>query len=228
MLMRVMMLCLATLVFAFSASAQTTDYNIVIGASPVTSPPLQVIDMSRAKDGPYGPAPGKSIQVFLLDGLFGRQGPGDSRTLDVGIRRGLPHILMFEDGRWQPLRPVGRNYGYEIDFAQRMAKALPGETVGLIVGNGNRDEVLETASVAMEAMPCDVIAYVRLADSVLPKPLVSAQKKAQLSAPDLIIYDMSRYYDFNNSNRGRPEEIHEQSSLIFQEVLKRMKTNHKE
>ncbi len=41
--------------------------------------------------------------MFILDGLFGRSGPGASSQLPKQERLGSPHILMFEDGRWQPL-----------------------------------------------------------------------------------------------------------------------------
>jgi len=39
---------------------------------------------------------------------------------------------MFEDGKWQPLRPLIHRFGPEIAFAHEMAKAWPDETIGIV------------------------------------------------------------------------------------------------
>ena len=85
-----------------------------------------------APDESFGPAPGKKIQLFILSGQSNMVGQGLSAELPEEMKRGNGRVLMFEEGRWQPLRPLKRTFGPEITFAHAMAKAWPGETIGIV------------------------------------------------------------------------------------------------
>ena len=47
----------------------------------------------------------KPIKAFILAGQSNMVGWGDSTKLPNELRNGNDRVLMFEDGRWQPLRP---------------------------------------------------------------------------------------------------------------------------
>ena len=80
----------------------------------------------------YGPAEGKRIKVFILSGQSNMVGQGASYQLDDAAKRGNEKVLMFEQDKWQPLRPLRKNFGPEIAFGRRMARAWPDETLGII------------------------------------------------------------------------------------------------
>ena len=92
-----------------------------------------------------GYAADKPIKTFILAGQSNMVGWGDSTKLPDDLSKGKDRVLMFEDGKWQPLRPhqpankgqkrVGLtefSFGPEIAFAHEMAKAWPDETIGII------------------------------------------------------------------------------------------------
>ena len=162
----------AVILAAGVCHAQTADYHLGVGARVSPASPPEFIDMSWASGESCGPAAGKNIQMFVLAGLFGRQGQGESRELPEAERVGNTRILMFEDGRWQPLRPVGIRYGLELPFAMRMAWLHEGETIGVVVAEGANGDYFSKAAVAMKAVPCEFVACVRLnrnADVVPPE-----------------------------------------------------------
>ena len=87
----------------------------------------------------------KPIKAFILAGQSNMVGWGDSTKLPEDRRKGNDRVLMFENGKWQPLRPhepanqgqkrVGLaefHFGPEIAFGHEMAKAWPDETIGII------------------------------------------------------------------------------------------------
>jgi len=87
----------------------------------------------------------KPVKTFILAGQSNMVGWGDSTKLPDDLRKGNDRVLMFEDGKWQPLRPhaptnqgqrrVGLTefyFGPEIALGQEMAKAWPEETIGII------------------------------------------------------------------------------------------------
>jgi Ca2+-binding EF-hand superfamily protein len=87
----------------------------------------------------------KSIKAFICAGQSNMVGCGDSMKLPDDLRSGNNRVLMFEDGKWQPLRPhepafgaqkrIGLtefHFGPEIAFGHEMAKAWPDETIGVI------------------------------------------------------------------------------------------------
>ncbi len=87
----------------------------------------------------------KPIKTFICAGQSNMVGWGDSTKLPDDLRKGNDRVLMFEDGKWQPLRPhapanqgqrrVGLtefHFGPEIAFGREMAKAWPDETIGII------------------------------------------------------------------------------------------------
>ncbi len=80
----------------------------------------------------YGAAPGKKIKLFILSGQSNMGGQGMSAELPDNLLSPNDRILMFENGRWQPLRPLKHTFGPEISFAQRMAKKWPNETIGIV------------------------------------------------------------------------------------------------
>ena len=80
----------------------------------------------------YGPARGKKIKLFILSGQSNMVGQGASYQLDDAAKRGNERVLMFENGKWQPLRPLKKNFGPEIAFGREMARTWPGETIGIV------------------------------------------------------------------------------------------------
>ena len=91
---------------------------------------------------PTGP-----LQVFLLSGQSNMVGWGNSLELESVARFGHDkRLLMFEDGKWQPLKPHRLpsatqrerwgirefTFGPEIGFAAAMAEAWPGRRVGIV------------------------------------------------------------------------------------------------
>lgn len=83
-------------------------------------------------DKVYGPAKHKRIKLFILSGQSNMVGQGASYQLDDAAKRGNGRVLMFEQGKWQPLRPLKKNFGPEIAFGGRMAQAWPDETIGIV------------------------------------------------------------------------------------------------
>jgi hypothetical protein len=47
----------------------------------------------------------KKMKVFILSGQSGMAGFGRSHELPDALRKGHDRVLMFEDGKWQPLKP---------------------------------------------------------------------------------------------------------------------------
>ena len=80
----------------------------------------------------YGPARGMKIKVFILSGQSNMVGQGASYQFDDAAKRGNERVLMFESGKWQPLRPLRKNFGPEIAFGRRMAQAWPNETICIV------------------------------------------------------------------------------------------------
>jgi len=86
------------------------------------------IDESRI----YGPSEGKKIKLFILSGQSNMAGAGLSSELPQETVLGCDRLLMFHNGKWQPLRPLHPTFGPEIAFGYAMAKAWPDETVGIV------------------------------------------------------------------------------------------------
>ena len=87
----------------------------------------------------------KPVKTFILAGQSNMVGWGDSTKLPNDLRKGNDRVVMFENGEWQPLRPhapalpIQRphgltefHFGPEIAFGHELAKAFPGETIGII------------------------------------------------------------------------------------------------
>ena len=87
----------------------------------------------------------KPIKTFICAGQSNMVGYGDSTKLPADLRKGNDRVLMFENGKWQPLRPhkpaiqgqrrlglTEFSFGPEIAFGHEMAKAFPDETIGII------------------------------------------------------------------------------------------------
>ena len=95
--------------------------------------------------GKYGDAADKPLKVFILAGQSNMVGWGDSLKLPVQMRDGNERLLMFENGRWQTLKPFVKarknqqkfgmtefSFGPDIPFAHELAKAWPDETIGIV------------------------------------------------------------------------------------------------
>lgn len=87
----------------------------------------------------------KPIKTFICAGQSNMVGWGDSTKLPDELRNANDRVLMFEGGTWQPLKPHARafggqkkfgltefHFGPEIAFGHEMAKAWPGQTIGII------------------------------------------------------------------------------------------------
>lgn len=59
-------------------------------------------------------------------------GQGISTDLPEEMLKPAERLLMFENGTWQPLRPLTFRFGPEIAFGHAMAKAWPDETIGIV------------------------------------------------------------------------------------------------
>lgn len=80
----------------------------------------------------FGPQPGRKIKLFVLSGQSNMVGQGLSAELpDLQVTPN-ERILMFEDGKWQPLRPLKVTFGPEVTFAHAMAEHWPDETIGIV------------------------------------------------------------------------------------------------
>jgi hypothetical protein len=88
----------------------------------------------------------KKIKVFILSGQSNMVGWGNSTELPDELRDGTENKLMFEEGKWQKLKPhkttnekqrerftmTEFSFGPEISFATEISKAYPSETIGII------------------------------------------------------------------------------------------------
>jgi hypothetical protein len=87
----------------------------------------------------------KPLKVFILAGQSNMVGWGDSLQLPEEMRNGNDRVLMFENGKWQTLKPFAKarenqkkfgmtefSFGPEIPFAHELTKAWPDETIGII------------------------------------------------------------------------------------------------
>ena len=90
--------------------------------------------------------PEKKIKVFILSGQSNMVGWGNSMELPNNLWYGLENKLMFENGKWQKLKPHNKpnkgqqekgklsefSFGPEISFAEVISRSYPNETIGII------------------------------------------------------------------------------------------------
>lgn len=87
----------------------------------------------------------KKIKVFILSGQSNMVGWGEDSKLPNNLSDGDEHKLMFENGKWQKLKPfkpankgqkryglTGNTFGPEISLAEEISKSYPNETIGII------------------------------------------------------------------------------------------------
>jgi len=87
----------------------------------------------------------KKLKVFILSGQSNMVGWGEDSKLPDNLSNGDEHKLMFENGKWQKLKPfkpankgqtgyglTGNTFGPEISLAEEISKAYPNETIGII------------------------------------------------------------------------------------------------
>lgn len=90
-------------------------------------------------------AESKPLKVFILAGQSNMVGWGNSSELPRELQTGNDKVLMFENGKWQPLRPTKKaakyqqklglnefSFGPEIAFGHEMSKAWPDEQIGIV------------------------------------------------------------------------------------------------
>jgi Ca2+-binding EF-hand superfamily protein len=89
--------------------------------------------------------PTRRVKVFILAGQSNMVGWGDSRKLPEDLEQGSDKVLMFENGKWQPLKPIRKaqrnqqkfgmtefSFGPEIFFGHEMSTAWPNQTIGIV------------------------------------------------------------------------------------------------
>lgn len=133
---------------------------------------------------------GKKIKLFILSGQSNMLGQGLSKELEGDFPEALvpnERILMYENGKWQPLQPLIITFGPEIKFAHEMAKAWPNETIGIVkqsqggtgimawipqrtkdktdyIGEVNKGnlwiELTQKVKDAQKAAPCETVGFV--------------------------------------------------------------------
>jgi len=87
----------------------------------------------------------KTIKVFILSGQSNMVGWGEDSKLPDYLSNGDAHKLMFENGKWEILKPFkpsnkgqtkyglsGNTFGPEISLAEEISKSYPNETIGII------------------------------------------------------------------------------------------------
>lgn len=210
------------LLIASGAFAQTIEPHISFGMKPSRSTPPEVIDMSGLDSAVYGPMEGKRLQVFILWGEFGRQGQWLSRYLPEEDRAGRTGTLMFEDGQWQPLRPVGVRHGLEIPFGAKMAERMSNETLGIILVAGTRNDAITTATKAILAAPCDIVAFVRFNGQ--GKGIVDDAFKNRLGTPEILDIELPTIISCSPSDLDQLERIQDRGNMMSEAVLKRILT----
>lgn len=187
-----LILSLVVLLSATWAGAQTTGYHFRMGARPTQNMPPREVDMRWANGGPYGPAEGSMLQVFILAGKGWSEKKGETRQLPLATRAGSSRLLMFDDGRWQPLKPVTLQFGSEIGFGQFWAQELQSEAVGLILApSGVDDNLVAMASRALNMVPCLAVAVVTIG-SVDEKWIAQDILRTRLGAHDLQVVHLSQ------------------------------------
>ena len=228
--MKAKRLLISILLLLFAAGeghGQTSDYHLRVGASPVRDFPAQEIDMSGLDDVSYGPAEGKVLQVFVLWGAFGRRGAWPSKMLSRDIRAGKTNVLMFEDEKWQPLRPVGIRHGLEIPFGLRMGREMPGETVGIVAASGSLSELVGTLQKAGMAAPCRVVAFVQLRDASMGR-LEEGEIRNFFGGNDIVVVDMTPVIALPALGLARPESAYGKGDEMAELLLKILSEQRKE
>ncbi len=212
---RFLFLCALSLLIAAPVYAQTADYHVGFGMKLDRSKPPETFDMSGVGTV-YGPAPGKTLQVFILSGEFGRRGPWLSKFLPRSDRAGASDVLMFDDRQWEPLRPVGVRHGLEVVFGRKMAELMPGETIGIIVVPADKMTPLELVGLASKSAPCHFVAVVRIQDD----NLISLDEfKALLSAHQLLDVNMTPWFSTEPTDLYRLEVIQDKGAAMAQKVF---------
>jgi hypothetical protein len=193
--------CLALILgmcLALDGWAQTADYHLSAGMRVGERQSPTVEDMAWARDPLFVPAPGRRFQVFILAGPAVEFSLADSRDLPVALRAGNPAVLMFDGGRWQPLRPLGLRFGPEIGLGLALSRALPGETVGLVLpARDGQEDVWTRITRAVAAAPCRVAALIDLGpdgDGTSPRADDGGKDaggvlRARLGSPGLRVLD---------------------------------------
>ena len=81
---------------------------------------------------PDAPAPEGKMKVFILSGQSNMVGQGDAKSLPEDLAGTPENVFMFSKGKWQPFEPGGGRFGPEVTFVREMAKAWPGQKIGIV------------------------------------------------------------------------------------------------
>jgi hypothetical protein len=225
---RLFMTLLFALLFSTAVHAQTTDFHMTLGASPDRNRPPVVMDMAWAREGDIALPEGRSLKIFVLWGDFGRRGQWLSRHLPRRVRAGKTFSLMYEDGRWQSLRPVGVRHGLEIPFAEEMARALPNNVVGVVVCTGTAEDVGALATEALARYSSPPIAIIQLWQSGSDVQPFDHDWLGRLDNPKLLLIDMTPHIRVAPSDLDWSESINDKGAAMAVHVLNNMKRSEEE
>lgn len=209
--------CMATKV-----QAQTIEPHISFGVRLDKNSPPENLDIPCVEDVSYGPTNGKTIKIFVLWGAFGRNGPWLSKYLPKDVRAGKTGALMFDDVRWEPLRPVGIRHGLEIEFGKSMATRMQNETVGIIVFSKTEEVLKARILEALKQAPGELVAVIRLNDHTKGQPVKNLRKA--LNAPNMLDITLPSPFMHQPSETDQNRIIRETGTTMTDFVLHIMKT----
>ncbi len=90
---------------------------------------LLAAPLTEARGGQ--PAAGGKMKVFILSGQSNMVGAGTAGEVPADMAAENPNVLIWSQNKWTPLKPAGR-VGPEISFGKEMAKAWPGQKIGIV------------------------------------------------------------------------------------------------
>lgn len=190
----------------------------------MSSPPVEM-DMAWARDKDINFPPDKNLRIFVLWGDFGREGQWLSKFLPKSVRAGRTPVLMFEENRWQPLRPLGIRYGLEIPFSLELADRLPSDdVVGVVICNGDSIQVADLADAAQKQISGRVVAIIQLREKALDREAFSTKWAERLDNPDLLLIDMTPHSIVSPTDLDRSAVVSDKGAAMAAYVLNKLKT----
>jgi len=217
-----LVLAVLMIFLAVPGHAQTTDMHVTLSASPDRNEPPVDMDMSWAREGNFALPQGKTLRLFALWGDFGRAGQWLSRYLPQDVRAGKSPALMFEDGRWQRLKPVGIRHGLELPFGYEMAKRLADDVVGVVVCSGSPEELAALVMEAKAVFDADVAAVVQLRARSADRVPFGRDWPEKFGNPDLVLVDVTPYIPVSPSDLDWSAAIRDKGAIMAEYVFNLM------
>lgn len=216
------------ILLASPGRTQTTDMSVIISASPDRNGPPVEMDMSWASERDIVLPQGKTLRLFALWGDFGRDGQWLSRYLPRAVRAGKSLALMFEDGRWQRLKPVGIRHGLELPFAYELAGRMQGGMVGVVVCSGPPEELAALVVEAKAVLGAEVAAVVQLRERLGDRTPFGSDWPEKFGNPDLVMVDMTPYLPVSPSDLDWSAAIRDKGAIMADHVFYLMNRNTKD